>query len=479
MSIVETDHEEFKTVSGRALPKDLWEPMSAFSNADGGIIHLGIRSDGKRLGVDKRYLDKLLSDVNSLCVSGFNHRLYPEIVVEEDNVVCVYIPPVPATLRPIYTPKRGMIKGGRIRIATSNMPLDEEYIKRFAIAARGGAELIEFSGDYHNYFDDRLIDTHLKRVKKKRGDVYKELTIDEILIKQRAVIDNGKFTLFGLLAYSKSNSLQELTSPSLNIAITQYQGTSKIDPQDASVVSIDDREFSGNVVSQFNFAFKFLLSKLSIQSRVNESGKRQEYLSIPRVAIREVLSNAIVHRDYTNYRGKVQIDIYTDRIEFANPGRSLIPLKQIDQAHSETRNPLLMNFLRDFKITEQRARGIRTIKNSLREAGLAEPSFVHRNDWFVATIYSSAFIRDDDQVWLQKFGSFKLNERQLKALVHLRYDAEGISNSEYRSRNNMHNVGDDIRAKKELKKMVDLGLVDPIGEKRYRRYVLSRKLRHK
>lgn len=64
----------------------------------------------------------------------------------------------------------------------------------------------------------------------------------------------------------------------------------------------------------------------------------------------------------------------------------------IEDAHSETRNPLLMNYLRDFEITEQRARGIRTIKNSLKSAGLAEPKFEHRADWWKFSAWAKRFV---------------------------------------------------------------------------------------
>jgi len=194
------------------------------------------------------------------------------------------------------------------------------------------------------------------------------------------------------------------------------------------------------------------------------------------LALRETLANAIVHRDYTTFKGRIQIDIYNDRIEFANPGRSLVPLELLETAHPETRNPLLMNYMRDLDITEHRGRGIRTIKSSLKAAGLAEPTFAHKHDWFVATIFSSAFIKDDNQIWLQQFQEMKLNERQLSALVHVKHDPDGISNSEYRDLNNMTSVGDDIRAKKELVKLTKLELLNKVGERRYRRYRLNPEL---
>lgn len=113
-----------------------------------------------------------------------------------------------------------------------------------------------------------------------------------------------------------------------------------------------------------------------------------------------------------------------------------------------------------------------TIKNSLKLAGLSEPTFEHRHDWFVATMYNSAFIKDDDQVWLQQFKNLNLKERQLNALVFCKHNPDGINNSEYRELNCMERVGDDIRAKKDLMKLVGLGLMKIIGKRRYARYLL-------
>jgi ATP-dependent DNA helicase RecG len=469
----EIENVENKTISRNELSSDLWKTITAFSNSDGGLISLGIDPKGERVGVNPAVIDKLQADTTTLCSSGFNHRLYPGISTDKDNVINIYIPPVPAQYRPIFSTSRGLPRGAKVRVGTSNVQVDDEWIRRFAISARGGAELMPFKKDYKEYLDISVIQKYLDIVTMIRGNVYENLSIDRILVKLRALTDKKEITLFGLLAFSNATGLQELTAPTVNIAVTHYAGTSKINPDDIAEVSLDDREFSGNVVNQFEESLKFIESKLPVKSRIDEEGKRKSYLAIPNLALREILANAIVHRDYKTFKGRIQVDVYNDRIEFANPGRSLIPLELLETAHPETRNPLLMNYMRDLKITEHRGRGIRTIKSSLKAAGLAEPTFVHRHDWFVATIFSSAFIRDDDQIWLQQFQEFKLNGRQLNALVHVKYNPDGINNSEYRNLNNMTNVGDDIRAKKELVKLTKFGILNKVGEKRYRRYTLS------
>lgn len=470
----ESEAVENKTVSLGKLPQDIWEPITAFSNADGGFINLGIDQYGNRAGVEKVYHDQVQRDFVSCCKSVFNQKIYPDISIATDNVIQIYIPPAPAALRPIFSSKRGLPKGAKVRVGTANVQVDDEWIKRFAIAARGGAELIEFEGDYSRYFDAGNIEAYLKIIKERRGDVYAGLDNYTILCKLRALAKAGnKMTLFGLLAFSNDYGLQELTAPTVNVAVTQYAGTTKVDPVDAERVSIDDREFAGNIPSQFEEALRFIKSKLPVRSRIGTEGKRLDYLAIPEVALRETLANALAHRDYTTYCGRVQVDIYADRLEFTNPGQSLVPLAQLESAHPQTRNPLLMSFLRDLHITEHRGRGITTIKSSLRKAGLSEPTFEHRHDWFVATLYSSAFIKDEDQIWLQKFSRFNLKEQQLNALVFARHEKNGINNSEYRNINHKAGVGDDIRAKKELAELVSMGLFVKIGNRRYTRYLLS------
>ncbi|OGK38463.1 hypothetical protein A3F34_00180 [Candidatus Roizmanbacteria bacterium RIFCSPHIGHO2_12_FULL_44_10] len=469
----ENENIEFKNAQNGELPQNIWECITAFSNADGGFIYFGVDSKGKVIGVEEDLRDRLMTNLTSYCLSAFNHKIYVEIT-SEGKIIKSFIPPAPAALRPIYSKSRGFPKGGKVRIGSSNVDLDDEWLRKFSIAARGGAELVTFNGDYHKYFDDEYIKNYLGIVKEKRGNVYKGLQVEEILTKLRAIVPNG-MTFFGLLAFSNTYGLQELTAPTVDIAITQYAGNSKVNPNDIEEVSVDDKEFVGNTVVQFSEAEKFILSKLPIRSRVEGGGKRARYLAIPKVAIREALANAIAHRDYSTYSGRIQIDIYSDRMEFTNPGRSIIPIDQLEKAHPEARNPLLMNYLRDLDITEHRGRGIRTIKSSLRAAGLAEPKFENRHDWFVVTIYSSAFINDDNQVWLKRFQAFALSEKQLKALVYIRSNLSGINNSEYRDINNMNDVGDDRRANIELNRLVKLNFIQKVNENKLRRYVLALK----
>lgn len=469
---VETDQVEFKEITRGTLPKDLWETISGFSNLDGGTIYLGINKEGEVKGIPQKFHDKIQTDVIALCKGSFNEVVLPDLHITPEHVITIYIPPAPSHKRPIYSESRGLPKGGRIRNGSSNLQLEREHIERFAVAAQGGAELRIIEKNIWDVLDTQKVDDYIQRVNSKRFNAYRDFTREEVLEKMQG-IKQGNPTMLGLLAFSHNDALQEITAPTYNIAVTHYRGTTKVS-ENIREVSLDDREFDGSVVEQFNGALKFIISKLPIHSEISTELTRKEYLAIPEVALRETLANAITHRDYTNRTARIQIDIYSDRVEFANPGRSLVPIEQIETSTPQSRNPLLIRFLRDYNITENRGRGIRTILNATRESGLPEPTFENIGEIFKTTLFTSAFVQEDDHTWLAQFKSYDLKESQLMCLLELKHNpSAGISNAEYCQLNNMDKKGDDRRARYEVNDMVAQGLIIKVGDKRYARYYLK------
>lgn len=466
-------HLELKSCRNGQLPDDLWKAVSAFANTEGGRIILGVDPSGEPVGLNTEHVDRIQRDLLALCQNTFNYPVIP-IIQTVGTVVVATIAPAPAAVRPIYSTRRGT-SSAQMRVGSSNIQVTDEVRSQFAVAARGGAELIEFSDQhYKDCLDDNLIDEYIAHVNEQRGLIYRDLSKKEILLKLKAITSAEKVTLFGLLAFGKSELPQEISAPTTNIAVTHYPGDTKVLENDPTRTHLDNREFNGNVIKQFTGAFAFIKSKLPISGSVDPNGQRRDYLVIPEVALREALANAIAHRDYSTYSSRIQVDIYSDRLEIINPGTSLVPINELESAPSVSRNPLVMSFLKDYGYTEQRARGIRTIRQSLRSAGLLEPEFLNVGSSFKAVLYSSAFISRSDQAWLQQFKQFNLNERQLTGLTHLKNAAGGLSNVEYCSINNMTSIGDDRRARNDLSKLVKYGLVITAGQNKNRRYFINK-----
>lgn len=468
----ETNSVEFKTSADGKLPKDIWHTVSAFANSSGGKIIFGITPEGTRVNLSKTSVDSLQQDIVSLCSQGFSSTITPDIRYSE-GVLVVFIPPSPAQLRPVYMKSKGAGSGTYVREGSSNRIANDEMIRRFSVAARGGAETLDFEEiSFADCLAMELVNEYIDLINQKKTNMYQNFTAEEVLIKLRAITKTLHPTLFGLLAFGKAATPQEIISPTVSITTTQYPGLTKVNEEDFSETYVDNREFYGNAKRQFEDAFTFMKSKLPVRGTIDSNGKRRDYFVIPEVALREALANALAHRDYSTYSSSIQIDIFSDRIEIINPGVSLVPIEQLDHAPSATRNPLLMNYLKDYGITDQKARGIRTIKVSLKAAGLLAPTFENVGQSFKATLFASAFISPEDKAWLQKFTSFELNERQLNALTHAKNNPEGINNGEYRDYNSMNNVRDDKKANKELRQLVEKGILIISGENKARRYVL-------
>ena len=462
---------EYKTASEGRLPDDIWKTISAFSNTDGGTIYLGITPDIQPVGLTADNLDKLQTDITSLCSFSFNVAIQPEITCY-DGYLAVVIQPSPAAVRPVYKKSLGINRGSYIRVGSSNIQADGEQIKRFAIAARGGAETLSSEVDYSTCLDRAKITAYIEKLNSRGKYVYQNFSYDEIVHKQRFADANNKATLLGLLAFSKDLALQEVIAPTINIAVTQYPGTTKVDSLDLNQTYSDDREFNGDILTQYINTLDFVKSRLPITGIIS-NGIRTDYYVIPEVALREAIANAIVHRDYSVTSSRIQIDIYSDRIEITNPGRSLVPIDQLETAQSATRNPLLMSFLRENGVVDQKARGIRTIRLAAKNAGLTQPKFENIAESFRVTLFRPAFLSSDDTTWLKQFDAHTLSESQKNCLIHLRHNSNGISNSEYCDLNNMTRKRDDKRANHELTTMVALGILRAEGNTRNRRYYLS------
>lgn len=467
----EDDTVEYKTASKGRLPADIWEAVTAFANAEGGTIYFGVTPDNTTQPLTVAEIDTLQRDIVT-STSSYSYKVNFAIN-HKHGVVSVYIPPAPAAVRPVYSLKRGVSKGAKVRVGSANVQVDEEWLKRFAIAGQGGAEGMVYDVDAGEVLDKTAVEDYIARINKRRNNVYRSYTTDEVSRKLKIVDVDKKVSLFGLLAFSRDVYLQDIVSPTVTIVVTQYPGTSKVGDR-GDETYLDNREFYGPVRRQFDDALLFILSKIPVKGKIGSKGIRLDEYTVPEVALRETLANTIAHRDYSIFSSRIQIDVYQDRIEFINPGRSLVPIEDLENTPSVTRNPLLMNYLRETGVTEQLARGIRTIKHELRSAGLQEPRFENVGSSFVATLYHSAFIPLVDRDWLSKFATFNLNERQRTALLKLKHDgvAVGMNNKQYRDFNGMNRIGDDQMANRDLRKMVSLGLIYKTGENKATRYFI-------
>ena len=120
--------------------------------------------------------------------------------------------------------------------------------------------------------------------------------------------------------------------------------------------------------------------------------RHQDRWSVPIVAIREAIINAVAHADYSQRGAPIRLAIFDNRIEVENPG--LLPfgltLEDLPQGISKLRNRTIGRVFHELGLVEQWGSGVQRMIATCREAGLAPPVWEEVGLRLRVTIYTVA-----------------------------------------------------------------------------------------
>lgn len=226
---------------------------------------------------------------------------------------------------------------------------------------------------------------------------------------------------------------------------------------------LDDQVFSGPLVMVFNKVLDFIERNIAIASQFkNDRIRREDKRQYPLYALREGLVNAFAHRDYAGFSGGLSVGIYPSRIEIWNSGRLPKELKVGDLRKNHPSlptNPDIAHLLYIRGFMERIGRGTQKIINACKEYGLPAPKWQDQPSGVTLTLYASKFSMSDD---------FELNIRQ-KALIQKLSATDEIRPIEYREK-----FASDVserQARRDLKELEDLGMLERKGKGASTRYV--------
>ncbi len=90
----------------------------------------------------------------------------------------------------------------------------------------------------------------------------------------------------------------------------------------------------------------------------------------PLEALKELARNIVQHRQYEGTNAPARIEWFDDRIELSNPGGPFGRASEGDfGSHSDYRNPMITDWLRQLGYVEQLGRGIRRVRKHLEKNG--------------------------------------------------------------------------------------------------------------
>jgi len=162
---------------------------------------------------------------------------------------------------------------------------------------------------------------------------------------------------------------------------------------DAPLVGRWDLEESGRNLIDDGLTEKFMNSIkpfiMQKPNNIDESLRRGTEWLYPLDVLREVIVNALAHRDWTRFVD-IEIGIYSDRIEVISPGRlqNSMTIEKMIAGQRYTRNTTIMEVLRDYGYVDFRGMGIRTkVIPLMKRINKTEPVFEATEDYLKTVLY--------------------------------------------------------------------------------------------
>ena len=138
---------------------------------------------------------------------------------------------------------------------------------------------------------------------------------------------------------------------------------------------IDSADVKGTLDVQIDDSYRFVLKNIRKTAEIVGT-KRIEKFEYPEAAIRELIANSVIHRDYKIIETYAQVKVFNDRIEILNPG-SLPPGVTVENIKDAqfSRNSMIAGRLKDLDYLEEYGRGIDIVLKKMEEWGLPSPLF--------------------------------------------------------------------------------------------------------
>ena len=346
-----------------SVSSSLAREMVAMANSSGGRILIGVRDDGTVVGVH---------DTNEARarIQDMAHNCDPPVRVMVKPVHGVLIVTVrEAESKPVHCREGFFWRQGAV---TQKLSRDEirDFFRSEGVIRFDLAPCMKF-----RYADD--FDRDRFEAWRDKSRISKSAAVEDVLVNVEAAERSGdRFVMRngGVLFFARN---VKHFFPQAYITCLLARGTDKVHV-------LDRKDFAGGIVADIDDAMVFIERNTRTGWRI-ERLQRENVPEYPTKALREAITNAVMHRDWWEVGANVFVEIYSDRIEVSNPGglpRGLSP-EQFG-TRSVRRNPLIADLLHRIEYIEKAGTGIKRMRDAARVHGSPEPQF-ENGGFFVAT----------------------------------------------------------------------------------------------
>lgn len=391
--------------------EDYLKWVCGFANAQGGVIFIG--KDDNGIPVNVPDFKKLMDDLPNKIRNSMGITVEVNLHEEENKKYIEIITPsysIPISLRGRYYYRSGSTKQELIGVS-----LNEFLLKK---SGKTWDDVIEPRASFED-IDKETVSAFLKAGENAgRLPEITNLTLPELFEKLR-LAENGQLKRAALILFGKDPGK---FYPNLFIKIGRFEK----DDADIKFQEVED----GNLLNLVQLVLNKLNNKFLKQFINFEGMHRIEKGEYPVAAIREMLLNALVHRNYMG--APIQIRVYDDKINIWNEGTlpEGMSIDSLKKTHSsKPRNPIIADVCFKGGLIDAWGRGTIKIIESCKQANLPEPEMLERDGGFSLSLFKNNLTEEQ----LIKLG---LNERQIKAVSFIK-ERGRITNKEYQILSNV------------------------------------------
>lgn len=376
----ESSSLEFK----RTIPENdqIIKTIIGFCNRNGGKLIIGIEPDGTIAGIPEEEIQRVMEYANKSIFEASSPPIIPAVYAQRIGDKAILIIEVSSGMnKPYYRTSEGLDKGTYIRLGRSTVKATADMVEELKWQSRGRS--FDTMPVYHGKEEDLDKKKILEFLNDRKSSKVKRIS-SELLSSYGLIIEEHSSvypTTGGILLFGKKP--QHFFSESM-ILCTHFSGISGR----KAMSSVD---CTGTLFEQFDMAYNFVIGKLS-RSFTIHGPKRKEELEIPETAIREVLLNAIVHRNY-HINAPTKIAIYDNRIEVFSPGVFPGPLDthNLKMGLTYIRNKVICKVFREAGYIEKLGSGFIALFESYERKGLYPPEVIEGENFIKCILPRASF----------------------------------------------------------------------------------------
>lgn len=366
------ENKLFDRKSSRVKPGDLAPIISAFANAEGGTIVIGVNDKTRAFegvnGISSDQINDLISAPKDMCVPmpQYKEEFLPITNAEgrEDRLLLLHIDASPEQV------VRTSNGSTYLRVADRTKELRGDDLRTF-----------EYSRNVRHFEDELNSDATIEDLDTELLEVYRtilnasNLSYEQLLTARGFIrMQNGqpKLTNAAVLLFAK-NVIQFY--PNCRIRFVRYDGTKARTGVDINIIR--DYNIEKPILKIIQSAKDFISNQLrEFMALDAATGKFHSVPEYPEFAWLEGIVNAVTHREYAMNGRHILVSMYDDRLEIESPGKlpSIVTIDNIKETRY-SRNPRIARILTDFGWVRELNEGVKRIYTDMEKFFLEDPVY--------------------------------------------------------------------------------------------------------